>query len=114
MTSGCSHIRHIATPAASVTDNGDDDMTTYEVKIHKRGKGGWKAHQPQTEDASRVEAFISGLVVEHEGEEGSYQMSVKVNGGYSEKKEHTATMVWNLRGPVSVLFEGFNRTLTHH
>jgi len=73
------------------------DITTVEVKVWKRGKAGWREHIGPTSPASCMDEVVK-LVKEHEDETGSYQVSIRLNGGYSKGG---VTYLMNFSGDVT-------------
>jgi len=84
-----------------------------EMKIRRLGKEGWREHIPETEDLEIVEKQMDAIVDKYGPHTfGSYQISYKINGGYSKNPETGSTMIINLKGQLNAIYDTLSQIST--
>lgn len=76
-------------------------IETIELKLSRRGRYGWKEHIPRTDTKTFIDA-LDDIIDRHGPDDtGSYQVSIKVNGGFNGKKpDKGMTVVTNWKGTI--------------
>jgi len=85
-------------------------VTTVEMKLWKRGKSGWKEVIKRCtlrEFMEELDAVVGRHIDDERiDERGSFQASIKINGGYSSRKKFPgATSVLNWHGGISGIYD---------
>lgn len=76
-------------------------MSTYELKITKRGADGWKDDIPETDGYEVFVPKLIKLLEKHDQDAyGSYRAILKSNGGYAKNHDTGLTMDVNWKGPL--------------
>jgi len=80
----------------------------HSIKVRKRGKDGWVEGPFESERLKDIEDKITGIIDRHPNDEGSYQIVIRLNNGYSKNKEYGTTAVISLKGGLGGIWDTWN------